>query len=116
MASPKTAGPAIALRDEPTLNCEQLAGELNQSNTPKAARLQAPPDDCGESDETFFTKRPHARTRNRLPFAGEFPPAVIELARGRTMLVHVIMMRDRAGRPTTRVRGVYFSDINEGNA
>jgi hypothetical protein len=73
-------------------------------------------DDTGESDETFFTARPNARTRNRLPFEGEFPPAVIELARGRTMLVHVIMMRDRAGRPTTRVRGVFFSDIDGGSA
>jgi hypothetical protein len=74
------------------------------------------PDDSGESDLAFFTKRPNARTRNRLPFEGEFPKAVIELARGRTMLVHVIMMRDGAGRPTTRMRGVFFSDIDGGRA
>jgi hypothetical protein len=83
----------------------------------------APPmvDDCGEDDFAYFRRRPDVSSRLRLPFPDEFPADVIELARGRSMargamVVIVVIDRDSAGNPTTRGRGISFSDIEEGRA
>jgi hypothetical protein len=67
-------------------------------------------DNVGESDETFFRRRPEARHRFRLPLADEFSAAILSeartQARGREVLVLVVVERDRAGRPSTRARGL----------
>lgn len=79
--------------------------------------MSATTDDAGESDLEYFRRRPDVHTRTRLPFDGEFPAAVMELARGCTMFVHVVMMRDpMTNEPTTRGRGIFFSDIGGGRA
>jgi hypothetical protein len=115
VAAPKTAKPASASHAEPVSKVEQIGRPLNRPNTPNAAGPQV--DDCGESDFDYFLARPNATTRTRLPFENEFPPAVMEMARGRSMFVHVVMMRDLVtNEPTTRGRGVFFSDSGGGTA
>jgi hypothetical protein len=101
---PKTARPATA-NGEPALNCEQLAGELVSSNTPKAAELQAPPllaDIAGESDYAFFSRRPSVTSRIRLPFENEYPPSVLEP--GRSAFVRIRIERDPDGQLKRRAR------------
>jgi hypothetical protein len=73
-------------------------------------------DDRGEDDDTFFRRRPHVNERTRLPFDGELPPAMVAIARGRSVFVSVAIQRDRAGNPTTRARAVFCSDIDGGRA
>jgi hypothetical protein len=41
MVAPDTAKPATARHGEPVSNSERLGSELDQSNTPRAAELQA---------------------------------------------------------------------------
>jgi hypothetical protein len=69
----------------------------------------APPDDRGEDDLTFFTRRPNVNTRTRLPFQGEFPAGLIDAER--IAFVHVVTLRDPlTNEPTTRGRGVFYAD------
>ncbi len=75
----------------------------NISSRPFAA------DDAGESDFDFFRARPNARTRNRLPYANEFAPELLDQG-GLDCFVHVIVERDAAGQPTRRARGLLFCD------
>jgi hypothetical protein len=82
-------------------------------DTTKSVRPQAP-DDRGESDYAFFSRRPGINSRIRLPFAGEFPPCVLEP--GRAAFVYVTIERDRAGNPGTRARAIFYSDIEGGRA
>jgi hypothetical protein len=66
-------------------------------------------DDAGEDDLTYFRSRPHTHTRTRLPFPGEFPPGVIDVAR--IAFVHVFTLRDPVtNEPTARGRGVFYAD------
>jgi hypothetical protein len=108
MAAPDTAKPAREVSAEPVSNVEQLGSGLNPTNNPKQAGLQAP-DDAGESDLAFFTKRPNVNTRTRLPFEGEFPPGLIDAER--IAFVHVVTLRNPVtNEPTTRGRGVFYAD------
>jgi hypothetical protein len=108
VAAPKTAKPAPARREEPVSKVERLGSELDRSNTLKPNQPQAP-DDCGEDDLTFFSRRPHVSTRTRLPFPNEFPAGVIDAAR--IAFVHVVTLRDPVtNEPTTRGRGVFYAD------
>jgi hypothetical protein len=69
-------------------------------------------DDRGEDDFAFFSRRPDLDTRTRLPFPNEFPAGVIDVAR--VAFVHVVMMRDPVtNEPTTRGRGVFYSDSSD---
>jgi hypothetical protein len=114
MTQPKTAKPAPARHGEP-VSIKEHTNTLR--NKPKLAELQAPPDDRGESDLAFFRRRPHVNSRTRLPFANELPLAVVELAGGREMFVHVVVERDPVtNEPGTRARGIFFSDIAGGRA
>jgi hypothetical protein len=110
MASPKTAKPAPARREEPVSKVEQLGSGLVQSNTPSPDQLQAPPDTRGEDDRSFFTRHPEGRHRFRLPFPDEFSAAVLSeariQARGREVVVLVVSVRDASGIPSTRARGL----------
>jgi hypothetical protein len=38
------------------------------------------------------------------------------LERGRTAFVHVVIFRNSDGSPGTRARGIFYSDIEGGNA
>jgi hypothetical protein len=106
MAKPDTARPATAIAVNGSRGSEQLASRLNPSDTPKPDQLQAPPDNTGEDDQSFFTRRPEARHRFRLPFPGEFSAAILSearvQARGREVLVMVVIDRDT----WTRARGL----------
>jgi hypothetical protein len=82
-----------------------LARQPDPSNTLTAPKSQAPPcptDDAGESDLTFFSRRPDVNTRTRLPFPNEFPAGVLEP--GRCAFVRVLIERDADGRPKRRAR------------
>jgi len=72
-----------------------------QINTPKPARPQAP-DDAGESDLDYFTARPSANVRVRLPFPNEFAPGVLDP--GRAAYVRIAIERDAYGQPKRRAR------------
>jgi hypothetical protein len=63
-------------------------------------------DDTGEDDRTFFSRRPCARQRWRLPFDAELPPEIWQpaAAAGLAAFVIVEMKRDAAGAPTIRSR------------
>jgi hypothetical protein len=112
--NPKWKRPADAASSASLRDIERLSSA--HSHTANADLSQAP-DDSGESDFAYFAARPEARTRIRLPFDGEFPAVVVELARGRTMFVHVVIERDPAtGEPGTRGRAVFFTDIGGGRA
>jgi hypothetical protein len=67
-------------------------------------------DNTGEDDLAFFTKRPEARHRFRLPLPDEFSAAILGeariQARGREVLVLVVVDRDAGGIPSTRARGL----------
>jgi hypothetical protein len=68
-------------------------------------------DNTGEDDRSFFTTRPEARHRFRLPFPDEFSAAILSeaariQARGREVLVMVVTDRDASGIPSTRARGL----------
>jgi hypothetical protein len=67
-------------------------------------------DNTGEDDRSFFTRRPEARHRFRSPFDGEFSAAILSeariQARGREVLVLVVIDRDASGIPSTRGRGL----------
>ena len=110
MQPPKTARPARELNAEPALNSEQLAGELNHSNNRMVDAPQAAPDNSGESDFDYFTRRPHARHRIRAPFPREFPPEFLTHRDGGTPVITVVIERDARGRPTRRGRGICFID------
>jgi hypothetical protein len=103
VAPPKTAGPAIAQRDEPTLNVEQLGGPLDLSNTRNVAGPQV------ETDFDFFRARPHARIRNRLPFPDEFAPEHLDEG-GLDCFVHAIVERNSVGQPIRRARWLLFCE------
>jgi hypothetical protein len=96
------------------LNCEQLRGRARFSDTPKASEPQAPPDNRGEDDATFFSRRPSVNSRVRLPFKGEFPDDLLKPG----AFVHVLLVtRDPlTNEPRTRARAIFYSDIEGGNA
>jgi hypothetical protein len=102
---------ATALHGEPASKVEQLAGELNHSNNRTVDAPQAPPDNRGESDELFFSRRPSINERTRLPFPNEFAPGVLEPGRG--AFVHVLLVtRDpKTNAPGTRARAILYSDM-----
>jgi len=106
MASPKTAKPAPARCEGPVSKIEQLGSGLDRPNTPNASEAQAPPHDRGESDLQFFRAHPEARHRFRPPLPDEFSAAILSEARGRKVLVLVVIDRDASGRPSTRARGL----------
>jgi hypothetical protein len=68
------------------------------------------PDASGEDDLTYFRQRPHARTRVRSAFPGEFSKKILKQGRGRPAVVVVAIARDDAGNPTRRARGILFPD------
>jgi hypothetical protein len=67
-------------------------------------------DNALEDDQVFFTRRPEARHRFRLPFPDEFSGAILSearvQARGREVLGLVVADRDASGIPSTRARGL----------
>jgi hypothetical protein len=67
-------------------------------------------DDVAEDDRSFFTRRPEARHRFRRPLPNEFSAAILSeartQARGREVVVLVVVDRDGSGRPATRARGL----------
>ena len=81
-----------------------------QENTTAPAGAQVVHDDTGETDWDFFARRPDAESRTRCPFPGEFPRSVIKQARGRKIFVHVYMLRDKAGAPLHRARGIFYAE------
>jgi hypothetical protein len=108
----KTPKPATARHGEPVSNSERLGSPLGRSNNPKPAELQAP-DDAGESDLAFFTKRPSVNERIRLPIANEFPDELLKPG----AFVHVVLVRDPiTNAPRTRARAIFYSDIDGGRA
>jgi hypothetical protein len=105
MSSTKCVGPAHSGEDDSEARRDLLGG--SSSNTPSLDRPQAPPDDRGESDFDFFRRHPDARTRNRLPFEGEFSAADLAEAGGRACYVRAIAKRI-PGRPLQRARWLLF--------
>jgi hypothetical protein len=73
-----------------------------------------PPDDSGEDDLEFFTKRPSVNSRIRLPIDGEFPAALLRPG----AFVHVLLVtRDpKTNEPRQRARAIFYSDISGGTA
>jgi hypothetical protein len=100
-------GPAHPSEDDGEARRDLLGS--SSSNTPSLDQLQAP-DDAGESDLDYFTKRKLARTRIRSAFPGEFPRKLLKPGNGRPAVVIVGMLRDDTGRPTTRVRSIVFPE------
>jgi len=72
-----------------------------------------PPDDSGEDDLAFFSRRPTINSRIRLPFKDEFPELLKPGA-----FVHVLLVtRDPVTHePRTRARAIFYSDIDGGSA
>jgi hypothetical protein len=105
--NPKTTEPATTgvdgLRD-----FDQLARTINPNNNPSASTSQAPPGNRVESDFDFFRAHPNAQIRNRLPFPGEFAPAILAEGGGRDCFVRAIVERNSAGEPTRRARWLLF--------
>jgi hypothetical protein len=100
----------VALAAPRALENNCLTKLVSSQNSHSQSEPQADLDANGESDLKYFRRRPNVTTRTRLPFAGEFPAVVMELARGRTMFVHVVMMRDpMTNEPTTRGRGIFYT-------
>ena len=89
----------------PNAVCQDEPESISQPDRP-----QAPPDNRGESDFDFFRARPNVNTRTRLPFAGEFPPGMLEP--GRSVFVHVFLAsRDpKTNAPGTRARAILYAD------
>jgi hypothetical protein len=104
----KKTKPATAETVNGPRKSEQLGSGLNLSNNPKPDQLQAPDDT--ESDLDFFAARPSVNERIRLPLPDEFSAAILSeartQARGREVLVLVVIDRDARGRPSTRARGL----------
>jgi hypothetical protein len=73
-----------------------------------------PPDDSGEDDLEFFSRRPNVNSRVRLPIDGEFPAALLRPG----AFVHVkLLTRDPlTNEPRTRARAIFYSDIDGGTA
>jgi hypothetical protein len=102
MASLKTAKPASASHAEPVSKSEQLGGELDLTNNPTPAELQAPcqvdarPAPWRDDDRAYFRAN-NVTTRIRLPFPDEFR-AVLEP--GHDAYVHIIIVeREADGQP-----------------
>jgi hypothetical protein len=89
----------------PNAVCQDEPESISQPD-----QLQAPPDDTGESDLAFFTKRPGVNTRTRLPFAGEFPPGVLEPGRGAFVHVFLASRDPKTNAPGTRARAIFYAD------
>ena len=71
------------------------------------------PDDAGEDDLAFFSRRPNVNSRIRLPIDGEFPPELLRPG----AFVHVLLIRDPlTGEPRTRGRALFYSDLEGGRA
>ncbi len=109
MSFTKTAKPASASHAEPVSNLEWLGGPLNSQNTPNATKPQAPPDDRGESDLTFFSRRPGVNSRKRLAFENEPPPGVLERDDSVAFIV-VRLERDAAGKPATILPEIAYGE------
>jgi hypothetical protein len=104
----KTKRPADVAASAGPREIDQLAREINPTNSPKPDELQAA-DDTGESDHDFFVARPHARHRMiRAAFTGEFPRKILKQGRGHQAVVIVAIERDADGRPTRRARSLVF--------
>jgi hypothetical protein len=91
---------------------DRLGSKISPPNNPNASTSQAPSfalDDRAESDFAYFRARPTARTRNRLPFAGEFSPDVMDQD-GLDCFVHAIVERNAAGQPMRRARWLLFCE------
>jgi hypothetical protein len=82
----------------------QSARQLNFS----PADARRPPDDRGESDLVFFTRRPGAVTRTRLPFPAELPIEVWQAAVDAGLAGFVIVTR-APGSPWVRSRKFVFT-------
>jgi hypothetical protein len=109
MASPDTAKPA-SISAEPVSKVEQLGRPLNHPNTPSPDRLQAP-DDAGESDLEFFSRRPGVNGRKRLAFEGEPPPGLLEQdEHDNVAFISVRLERDAAGQPATILREIAYGE------
>jgi hypothetical protein len=108
MACPKTAKPAREDSAEPVSKSDQLAREIDPTNNPSPAQLQAP-DDAGESDREFFGRRPHVNSRKRLAFDNEPPPGVLERDEYENIaFISVRVKRDAAGLPATIFRAAIY--------
>jgi hypothetical protein len=108
----KTKRAAHSAKSAAPRNNDQLGSKIDPTDRLKPARAQEPrprppPDIEGESDWTFFSRRPFAFSRIRFPFEDEFPPCV--LAPGRIAFVHVWLVRSIPdGRPLRRRRALRF--------
>jgi hypothetical protein len=76
MTRHKTTKPAAAGATTGLQGFDQLGSTIDPSNNPRASISQAP-DDTGEDDETFFSRRPGISSRKRLAA----DPLVVFLAR-----------------------------------
>jgi hypothetical protein len=65
-----------------------------------------------QDDLAYFRAHPEARTRIRPTFPCEFPRVLRRQARarGRELVIIVAVERDAVGEPTTRARGIAFTD------
>ena len=57
-------------------------------------------DDAGEDDETFFSRRPHARTRLRLAWDFELPDTIVQAAIDVGQVGFVVVRRGPPGAPS----------------
>jgi hypothetical protein len=110
--SSKQKAPALARRSPSRENLDRTL-EVVHAETPSGKTFisrgnarPAPPDDAGESDYAFFTKRPHIDSRVRFPFENEYSSYV--LAPGRSAFVRIQITRDSAGQPKRARRVLRF--------
>jgi hypothetical protein len=71
------------------------------------AELRPAPDDRGEDDRTFFSRRPGINDRKRLAFEGEPPAGVRD---DNVAFICVRLERDAAGLPATIIREIAYGD------
>jgi len=82
----------------------------NSESSLSHLHLQAPPDNRGEDDWTYFRRRPGAAVRTRLPFPNEFPDDFMEYGGG-VAFVRITVERDAAtGEPTRGARSLMFCE------
>jgi hypothetical protein len=68
-----------------------------------------PPDDAGETDLEYFSRRADINCRSRLAFDGE-PPAALLDDESEIAFIRVWLKRDADGKPATIFREIVFGD------
>jgi hypothetical protein len=109
----KTKRPADAAASAGPREIDQLAREIDPSNSPKPDQLQAPllADTVGESDLAYFRRRPNISSRKRLAFEGEPPAGVLERDEyDNVAFINVRLVRDAAGKPATILREIVYGE------